>query len=257
MNMASPIFGLSGRNIPTLPLKDAFDKIKHECTMRRLPYPEKKFEHLGISVSCANMFVEHNWKNKLKPKYGARGLTKEQAAFINFYTQESPFYPVINERLRDKERANLIPFFCWLKGFLNACYHLPLRPGNVKRGVKLNLRDDFEEGKKVVWWSITSTTANVKVLQNPDFLGTTGTRTLFDITASSLVDIADFSACPEAELILLPGTVLEVVGILAQGDLTIIQMRETSPFQALLDFVHPELTAGTPVPKASQPAPPS
>ena len=80
MNCASPLFGLSGRNIPTLSLKDAFDKIKQECSMRQLPYPENEFRSLGISVGAANIFVEHNWKDKLQSKYGARGLTKEQAA---------------------------------------------------------------------------------------------------------------------------------------------------------------------------------
>ena len=93
------------------------------------------------------------------------------------------------------------------------------------------------------------------MLQSEQFLGTSGKRTLFDITARSLVSIKEFSSLPEAELILLPGTILEVVSIYnAGGGLVIIQMKEKEPFTAMMDFIHPELKPSS-VPKPLPPKP--
>ena len=70
----------------------------------------------------------------------------------------------------------------------------------------------------------------------------TGKRTMFDITARSLVSIKEFSGLPEEELILLPGTVLQVVDIYDAGnDLVMIQLKEKEPFTAMMDFTHPGL----------------
>ena len=150
--------------------------------------------------------------------------------FINLYTQETPFYSVVNRLLREENRTLLIPYFHFLKAFLAALYCLPLCHGIVNRGVKLDLSADFEKGKEVTWWSINSTTENIEVLKSEQFLGKTGKRTLFQISAKSLVAIKDFSSLPEEEIILLPGTILVCVGVLDAGNgLTIIQMKEKEP----------------------------
>ena len=204
------------------------------------PYPSS-FDFLSANVFTARQFVEMKW-DTIGPKYGPRGMTKDLAMFINFYTHESPFYPVLNKLLRDENRPSLVPYFYFIKGFLSALYALPLKPGNVKRGVKLDLSQQFVKGKVVTWWSFNSTTDRIDVLQSDMFLGTHGDRTMFDITARSLVSIKEFSSSPEEELILLPGTILEVVAVLNAGNgLTIVQMKEKEPCQPLLDFVDPDL----------------
>ena len=112
--------------------------------------------------------------------------------------------------------------------------------------MKANLKDDYEVGKTVTWWSITSTTEKIGVLQSPQFLGNTGERTMFVIAARSLVSIKDFTDIDEEEIILLPGTVLQVTSVLdAGGGLTMIQMKEAHPFSPQLDFVHPQVTDPT------------
>ena len=67
-------------------------------------------------------------------------------------------------------------------------------------------------GQVFTWWAISSTTKDLKKIENnPMFLGNqNGTPTLFSIDAMG-VDIAPFSAYPkEREVILLPGTTLVV-----------------------------------------------
>ena len=261
----SPVCGVL--RVPKADLPTALAKIKELCGALQQKYPAD-FASLDMFVQTSVAFVNHNW-HKLQPKYGTRGMTKEQAAFINFYTHESPFYPVFNKLLRDERRTLLIPYMWFFKSFLSACYCLPLTPQTVHRGVKANLKDVYEVGKTVAWWAITSTTNQIGVLQSPQFLGTKGDRTMFVITARSLVAIKDFTDMPEEEIILLPGTILEVTSVLdAGGGLTMIQMKEKEPFSPRLDFVHPQLATscvpavprppapdGAGVPSTTQPRP--
>ena len=233
-----PVHGLA--NVGELDLASSLAMVKTECLRLGQQYPSI-FNLLGGNVYAATSFIEDNWGD-LGPKYAKRGLTKQHAAYLNFYTHESPFYSVVNRLLREHDRRMLVPYKPFLKSFLSACYCLPLQPKSVKRGVKMNLKDDFEEGKEVTWWSITSTTDKVSVLQSGAFLGSKGDRTMFDISARSLVSIKEFSTLPEEEFILLPGTILKVVGVLDAGNgLAMIQLREKEPFIPFLDYVHPDL----------------
>jgi len=95
--------------------------------------------------------------------------------------------------------------------------------------VKKNLRDKYKtkQGKKEIWWSFGSTTDNVDVLTNELFLGQNGERTMFIIAASCVKDISPYSAiASEKEFLCVPGTVMIIEGILPQGDLTVIQLKE-------------------------------
>lgn len=201
-----PIHGMTA--IPLVTLEKAIKYIKIISRKQQLPYPSG-FKLLTSNVYCAKQFTKRNW-DKIEAKYGSRGMTKDLAAFINFYTHESPFYPVLNKTLRAENRIGLTPYLPFIKSFLSALYCLPLSPGNVKRGVKLDLSDQFSPGDEGPWWSFNSTTGKIGTLQSSQFLGSKGKRTMFDITANSLVSIKDFSPLEEDELILLPGTILEV-----------------------------------------------
>ena len=53
------------------------------------------------------------------------------------------------------------------------------------------------EGATVVWWSVSSTTSSLGVLQCPDFLGDAGARMMFTIDARHAVDIRRYSAIPD------------------------------------------------------------
>ena len=134
-------------------------------------------------------------------------LSEAQISSLHLYTQESPFYSYINTLLRERERERLKPLFPYLKLLLTAIHSLPSEPKTVYRGVKKNLSSRFHQGKKFVWWSITSTTSSVHSLSNPMFLGEEGERTLFAIEAKSVVEITKYAALgeEEAEWLLPPG----------------------------------------------------
>ena len=52
------------------------------------------------------------------------------------------------------------------------------------RGVKKNLASKFVRGESATFWSVTSTTFNVEVLQEEMFLGKHGDRTMFTIAGA-------------------------------------------------------------------------
>ena len=52
------------------------------------------------------------------------------------------------------------------------------------RGVKKNLASKFVRGESATFWSVTSTTFNVEVLQQDMFLGKHGDRTMFTIAGA-------------------------------------------------------------------------
>ena len=115
----------------------------------------------------------------------SEGLSQDQVAILHLYTQESPFYSFINGLLRERNREHLRHLFPVLKIMLTALSSLPKEPITVYRGVKANLVSQFPVEKKFVWWSITSTSASLGTLQSPQFLGSSGERTLFAIKMKS------------------------------------------------------------------------
>jgi len=152
----------------------------------------------------------------------------DEVCALHLYTQESPFYKLLNARLRDRNRQLLKPFFPLLKIMINALQKLPPIDKTVYRGVKKNLLSKYKEkiGKKEIWWSFSSTTVSISVLQNELFLGKEGDRSMFIISGVSLRDISRYSAIPgEQELLLLPGTVFIVDSVL-DSNLAVVQLKE-------------------------------
>jgi len=129
---------------------------------------------------------------------------------IHLYTQESPFYKILNERLRNRDRKLLTSFFPILKLMITGLQKLPPVIKTVYRGTNLNLNDKYtkKQGKSEVWWSFGSTTDTISVIK--EFLGN-GDRTMFIISTQTARDINRYSAISkEKELLLLPGTFLVV-----------------------------------------------
>src|SRR5688572_26665072 len=74
-------------------------------------------------------------------------------------------------------------------------------------------------------------------------------RTLFTVECHSCVNITPFSAIPtEDEVLLMPGTVMEVIG--ASTLTTVVHLRESKE-EPLLDFPHPLLAATVNAPAAA------
>jgi len=160
------------------------------------------------------------------------GLSADEAGALHLYTTDSTLYPTMNGRLRDRDRARLKAFFPYLRLMLTARAKLPAYVGSVWRGVAgVDLRDKYPQGSKLAWWAFSSTTKKLDTLTNEMFLGTHGVRTVFMIEIVSGVDIVRYSAYAdaEAEVLLYPGTLLEVVSSMVMGDgLFQVHLREVA-----------------------------
>ncbi|CAF1377463.1 unnamed protein product, partial [Rotaria sp. Silwood1] len=185
---------------------------------------------------------------KQKSKKTADNLTPDESASIMLYSMgweplEECLYFALNATLRSTNRAKLKPWFLYLRLFLTALFRLPSVPKlTVYRGVKLDLSSQFHKGETVVWWGFSSCTTSVEVLQSEQFVGKTGTRTMFNIECHTAKDIRKHSFYPsEDELLLLAATQFHVKGILDQGHgHHTIQLQEIQSPEPLL--IPPPLT---------------
>ncbi|CAF5020652.1 unnamed protein product, partial [Rotaria socialis] len=151
----------------------------------------------------------------------ADGLTTDESASIMLYTMgweplNKCLYVVLNDTLRSSERQQkLKPWYLFLRLFLSALFRLPLLPKIAYRGVRLDLSKRYTEGKTIVWWGFSSCTTAVSVLQSEQFLGLTGTRTMFTLQCQSARNIRNHSYFPaEDEVLLMAATQFKVMGCL-------------------------------------------
>jgi hypothetical protein len=166
---------------------------------------------LGTHVFAAQTYAEECAAGK------SHGLTAEHVAAIHLYTQEwtvaeQSLYAQMNANLRNSDRTKIKPYFSYLRLLTDALGKLP--PSDAKllfRGVRKNVSAQYKKGKKVFWWAFNSCSTDAKLMQNAQFLGTAGARTMFQIEHFSGVEISAFSSVQkEAEVLLRPGTHLEV-----------------------------------------------
>merc|ERR1719222_1447020 len=90
---------------------------------------------------------------------------------------------------------------------------LPKENRTLWRGISVDLfgNSDYEAGKSVTWWSVTSTTADINVANNFT-KGCGGKCTLFTIETQTSTDISEITFFGnEKESLLAPGTQLKVV----------------------------------------------
>ena len=113
----------------------------------------------------------------------------------------------------------------------------------IYRGVKLNLRNRYKEGARIVWWAFSSCTKILGVLEKEQFIGKSGTRILFAIECDTRKNIHEHSFYPdEDERLLLPDGEFEVVSSVDMGNQrSMIQLKEVEPRFPNIAFV-PSLT---------------
>ncbi|CAF3676944.1 unnamed protein product [Rotaria sp. Silwood1] len=177
-------------------------------------------------------------------KHPKDGLTTDESASIMLYTYESmphehSLYAILNETLRSEERQKIIPWFLYLRLVLTALARLPSDRLFVNRGVRKDLHAEYPEGSTFIWWGFSSCTSSIKVLESEMFLGTAGTRTLFQIDCHTGKNIKNHSfLSKEDEILLLPARQFEVKSCLNSGNgLHIIHIKEIDPTYPLLEPV--------------------
>jgi NAD:arginine ADP-ribosyltransferase len=177
------------------------------------------------------------------PHNPADNLTRDESASIRLYTMEwnddhASLYTVLNRALRAHDRKELRPWFKYLKLLLTALTKMPCaEPQTIWRGVRQNISDAFPRGAEVIWWSFSSCTRTLTVLESELYLGKTGDRTLFSIEVLNGKNVCAHSFFPnEDEILLLPGTYMEVRSQLNPStDMYIIHLRQEIPKTMLLE----------------------
>jgi hypothetical protein len=161
-------------------------------------------------------------------------LSLDEFASIRLYTlewepREKSFFYILNQTLRAEDRTKLRPWFLFLKLILTALGKLPSISTQVFRGVKLDLSNQYSEGTIFIWWGFSSCTSSANVLENDQFLGTRGKRTLFDIKCTNGKDIRKLSFYQnEFEVLLAPATRFHVTKCRKSSDVTTIRLEELS-----------------------------
>ena len=186
-------------------------------------------------IGDLDIMVDTAKRNSKKP---ADGLTSNESAAIHLYTMqwEEPdvsLYTMLNNILRSERREPLRPWFRYLKLVLTALYKLPSLKSTVWRGVRGNLSDQYDDDH--IWWGFSSCTESVEVMEK--FVGKSGVRTLFTVECINGKAIRSHSFFKkENEILLLPGTYLQVVGKWSPAkDLYMIHLRETIPPRPYLE----------------------
>lgn len=205
---------------------------------------------LPLSKACAPLTsIIHNLPFYIQraleetPEKPSDGLTIDESAAIRLYTLEwrRPYrslYSMLNYTLKEADWQNVQPYFKYLKLLLTALVKLPCQPPlTVWRGVTKDLSAEFPPGTLVTWWSFSSTTTALAVLENSMYLGTNGSRTLFSVEAINGRTIQAHSHfVTENEVLLLPGTHMVVQSQFSPAaDLHIIHLKQEIPRQILVE----------------------
>jgi hypothetical protein len=188
------------------------------------------------------------WRVKQNCQHPPDHLSSDESASIMLYTlewmpRESSFYFILNKVLRSQNRAELLPWFLFLRLFIFALSKLPsAKHRTVYRGVKMDVGDEFPEGKTFIWWAFSSCSSSIKVLEQ--FLGQTGHRTIFNIECDSAKDISEHSFYQsENEVLMYPARQFQVFSSFNSGNqLRIIQLKEIQPPFPLIHI--PSISSG-------------
>jgi GTPase SAR1 family protein len=146
------------------------------------------------------------------------GLTCDEIAAINFYTQEdmsankakTNIYRPLNRALRAQVFDVLRPYWQYIKLLQHALLKLPPAPVNLFRGINKPQPDVVLEGllrqcnekKPEVWWAFSSTTSQESVAKR--FLKPTGKRVLYTVEGSMARDVKSYSDFPREDELLMP-----------------------------------------------------
>jgi hypothetical protein len=229
------------------------------ASMGLLPPISGLFEQplVSLSAACdpivaflpkvkAFVFMAGRAGKKLAAQFSQHGVTADEAGSIWLYTCESDLFKEMNRRLRSSDRLLVKPFFLYLRLLFSGVGKLPAVNNIVWRGLELNplklvmtpdavvasLVSAKDEQEELFWWSATSTSVDLKTA----LLFSGGKkcphpRVVFKIRCLRGARIEGFSAIKsEAEILLLPGTCLQVKAVNEiVGQVWIVEADEVIP----------------------------
>lgn len=117
-------------------------------------------------------------------------------------------------------------YFSYLRLLLEAMKCMPTQKKTLWRGIAVDLFEQYEVGKVITWWSVSSVTAEENVARN--FMRScSGNCTLVTLDCKTAMDVSALSFySSEAESLLAPGTQLKVLSRKRNGLVTEIHMEE-------------------------------
>jgi len=217
-------------------LRMGFEKIDAKASLgpingvMALPVPKTLSEACkgicgsGPVTQCESMGKALASKQAGHPK---QKMESSHYGAISMYTSNA-IYSQINQILRDENRSKLAKYFKYLRLFFDAAGRLPAQKKTLWRGISADLKSNsqYEKGKTVTWWSISSCTSSKAVADN--FAGGCGSGcTVFTIKSKTGFDIGDLSMFKhEKESLLCPGTKLKVTSKVTKGGVTRIDLEE-------------------------------
>ncbi|CAF3935171.1 unnamed protein product [Rotaria sp. Silwood1] len=171
------------------------------------------------------------------------GLIVDESAAIRPYTIEwekphRSLYSMLNHTIKKTSREELRPYFKYLKLFLIALVKIPcVPPLTVWRGVNKDYTSDFSQATLVTWWAFSSCTHDLTALENSNYLGTSGDRTLFSIEAINGRSVRAHSHfVTEDRILLLPGTQMQVQSTFSPAPgLYGSHLKQVIPIETLLE----------------------
>ena len=152
-------------------------------------------------------------------------MNNQLYAAILLYTSNA-IYADLNRSLREENRKKVIRYFSYVRLFFEAFDHLPKQKADLWRGISCCLYDQYQVGKVITWWGVSSCTSNQQVARN--FMKSCGGNTTFlTIKAKTACDISNLSFFSnEKESLLAPGTQLKVLKSKKVGKVAEIELEE-------------------------------
>jgi len=149
----------------------------------------------------------------------------ELYAAVLLYTGNS-IYREINRCLRSDWKSAR-KYWKYLRMYFEAMNCMPKQQVKLWRGIAVDLYEEYEVGKVITWWSISSCTADKGVAQNFMNQLAGGKATLLTLNCKNACDISTLSFYPhEAESLLPPGTKLRVLSRTRKQNVAEIEVQE-------------------------------
>jgi predicted DNA-binding WGR domain protein len=166
----------------------------------------------------------------------------ELYAAILLYTGNA-IYRELNRCLR-VEWKSAVKYWNYLRLYFEATDCLPKRNVTLWRGIAADLYNEYEPGKVITWWTVSSCTASKDVAQN--FMNQLGgsAATLLTLHTKQACDISALSFYPhEQESLLSPGTKLKVLKRTRNGKVAEIEVEEVVEEELDKDQAEKEISA--------------
>ena len=202
----SPIDGILDLPLPKT-LKEAASRISNEWA-------------IAAAVAKGSEMASRSAGNPKKK------MDQELYASILLYTGDS-IYSQLNAALRSGDRKAIQKYNRYLRLFLEAMSCMEQKKRTLWRGISVDLFNEYEVGKVITWWSVSSCTSEQSVARR--FMsGCGGGCTLLTIECKTAMDVSALSHhSNEAESLLAPGTQLEILSRKRRcGIITEIHARE-------------------------------